>query len=69
MDVAGDAAAFVPPGDPRALAEAIGQVLEDDEWAATLVARAGEVAQRLPSEHDTIARVEAVYRELVGASH
>ena len=67
-DVAGDGAALVTPGDPAALADAIARVLEDDRWAATLVARAGEVAQRLPSEHDTVAQVEAVYRELLGAS-
>lgn len=68
-DVVGDGAALVTPGDPAALADAIGRVLADDAWAATLAARAGEVAQRLPTEHDTVAQVEAIYRELLGASH
>ncbi len=67
-DVVGDGAALVAPGDPGALAEAIGRVLADDAWAATLAARAAEVAQRLPTEHDTVAQVEAIYRELLGAS-
>jgi glycosyltransferase involved in cell wall biosynthesis len=68
-EVAGDGAALVCPGDPTALADAISRVLEDEAWAKTLVARAGEVAQRLPTEHDTVAQVEAVYHELLGASH
>ena len=67
-DLVGDGADLVAPGDPRALAEAIGRVLDDESWAATLVARAAEVAHRLPTEHDTIAQIEAVYRELIGAS-
>ncbi len=68
-DVAGDGAALVSPGDPVALADAISRVLEDDAWASTLVARAAEVARRLPSEYDTVAQVEAVYRELLGTPH
>jgi hypothetical protein len=58
---------LVPPGDPVALAETITRMLRDPAWASTLAARACEVAHRLPDEHDTVAQVEAVYRELIGA--
>lgn len=67
-DLVGDAAVLVPPNDPAALAEAVERVLADPAWAATLAARATEAARRLPGEHDTVAQVEAVYRELIGAS-
>jgi glycosyltransferase involved in cell wall biosynthesis len=67
-DLVGDGAVLVPPGDAEAVAAAIQRVLEDKAWASTLAARAAEVARRLPSEHDTVAQVEAVYRELIGAS-
>jgi len=67
-DLVGDGAVLVPPGDAEALAAAIDRVLQDDAWAATLTARAAEIARRLPNEHDTLAQVEAVYRELIGAS-
>jgi len=67
-DLVGDAAVLVPPNDPAALAAAVERVLADPAWAATLAARATEAARRLPGEHDTVAQVEAVYRELIGAS-
>lgn len=67
-ELVGDAAVLVPPNDPGALAEALERILDDPAWAATLAARAAEAARRLPNEHDTVAQVEAVYRELIGAS-
>jgi glycosyltransferase involved in cell wall biosynthesis len=68
-DMVGDAAVLVAPDDAAALADAVACVLEDAAWASTLASRAAEVARRLPTENDTIAQVEAVYRELLGAPH
>ena len=67
-DIVGDGAVLVPPGDAQAIADAVERILDDPAWTATLAARSAEIARRLPSEHDTVAQVEAVYRELIGAS-
>lgn len=62
----GTGSELVPPGDPRALATAIAQVLDDPRHAAALVARGRAAADRLPTEESTFARVRAVYSELLG---
>jgi glycosyltransferase involved in cell wall biosynthesis len=67
-DIVGDGAVLVPPGDPAAIAAAVQRIIEDPDLAATLRARAAEIARRLPGEHDTVTQVAAVYRELIGAS-
>jgi phosphatidylinositol alpha-mannosyltransferase len=60
---AGDDALSVPPGDPEALAEAIGRVLDDQELAATMV----EAGRRTASGFDwrvVTDRIEQVYRSV-----
>lgn len=64
----GEAGVLVPPEDVDALAAALDKIVSDRSWAATLAARSAEAGRRLPTEHDTVAQVEAVYRELLGAS-
>ncbi|MDP9241536.1 MAG: glycosyltransferase, partial [Actinomycetota bacterium] len=62
----GAGAELVPSGDPAALADAIARVLDDPGHAASLVARSRLAAGRLPTEESTLARVMAVYSELLG---
>jgi glycosyltransferase involved in cell wall biosynthesis len=58
---------LVPPGDSRALADAILALLRDPERARAM-ARAGQAMVRERYTIDaTMARTTAVYRELVGA--
>jgi phosphatidylinositol alpha-mannosyltransferase len=58
--VASDAAVLVPPGDPEALARALGGVLEDEAQAARMRAAGAEVAARF--DWGRLApRVEEVY--------
>ena len=52
-------ALLVPPGDPRALAEALNQVLRDDELACTLVAAGRERAAEFSMD-----RLARTYLEL-----
>lgn len=58
-EVLGDAAPLVPPGDPQALADAIGRVLGDDGWRSTLLARGAEqvAAHRWPASVDALIRL------------
>lgn len=60
-EVVGDAGLLVPPGDPDALAGAMGRVLEDIDLAADLRRRGLERAKRFTWE-ETAARTLAVYR-------
>ncbi|WP_051722354.1 glycosyltransferase family 4 protein [Streptomyces albus] len=65
-DLAGDAAEFVPYGDPRALAEAVGGLLADPARRARLRAAGRACAARWPTAEDTVAQVLSVYDELAG---
>jgi glycosyltransferase involved in cell wall biosynthesis len=55
---------LVPPGDPRALAAAVGALLDDPERAATIGkrGRARVIVEREPGRH--LAMIEAVYEGL-----
>jgi glycosyltransferase involved in cell wall biosynthesis len=64
----GDAGVLVPAADIEALAGSLEKIVSDESWAATLAARSAEAGRRLPTEHDTVVQVEAVYGELLGAS-
>jgi glycosyltransferase involved in cell wall biosynthesis len=61
----GSGALLVPPGDPAALARAIGQVLDDPALAASLAARASASARQLPTDESVVEQVAAIYRELL----
>jgi len=63
-EVAGDAAALVPPGDAPALARAVGEVLRDDELAKRLSSAAKARAAELPTEDDAVEAALGVYRRL-----
>ncbi|MGY1802162.1 glycosyltransferase family 4 protein [Blastococcus sp. SYSU D00922] len=63
----GDAAAFVPVGDPAALADAVVEVLTDPERAAALAAAGPRQAAGWPDEQAAGRQLVAVYRELLGA--
>ena len=64
-EVAGDAAVWVPPADPRALADALRALLADPERRAALVAAGRERAQRFGLDA-MLTGYEAVYAELLG---
>jgi glycosyltransferase involved in cell wall biosynthesis len=57
-----DAALFVPPGDPDALADAVRRVLDDPALAERLRKAALDRARDLPAEADTVAAALASYR-------
>jgi hypothetical protein len=59
--VVGDAAVLVPPGDPGALAAAIGALLADPGRRAALRQKAERRAVALPTADDALAQVGAVY--------
>ncbi|MCC3654917.1 glycosyltransferase family 4 protein [Streptomyces sp. S07_1.15] len=65
-DLAGDAAEFVPYGDPRALAEAVGGLLADPGRRERLRAAGRARAAHGPTAEDTVAQVLSVYDELAG---
>jgi glycosyltransferase involved in cell wall biosynthesis len=57
----GDAALLVPPGDPRALADAVRSVLADPALAARLRQAALARASALPAEDDAVTAALAEY--------
>lgn len=59
---------LVPPGDPQALALAIGRLLDDPDLAARFGQRAGEVAAR-DFHPDQIARRTMEYHQLIVDRH
>jgi glycosyltransferase involved in cell wall biosynthesis len=60
--VLGDAAVLVPPGDARALADAISRLVRDDEARRTLQDRAGARAAAIASPRDVGLQLEEIYR-------
>jgi glycosyltransferase involved in cell wall biosynthesis len=67
-DLVGDGALLVPPADPAALATAIGSLLDDPAAVAALAARARAAVGRLPTEESVLARLAALYTELLGSA-
>jgi glycosyltransferase involved in cell wall biosynthesis len=65
-ELVGDAALLVPPGDPAALAAAVGRVLADPAFAAELGRRGRERAAGWPTGDDAVELVAGVYRQLLG---
>ena len=68
-EVVGDAGVLVPPADEGALAEAIGQLLNDPERRARLGRAARERIVTKFRWEDTAERMVAVYREALDADH
>jgi len=66
-DLFGDAAALVPVGDARALADAVVRVLTDPAHAAGLAEAGPKRAATWPDEAAAGRQLAAVYRELLGA--
>jgi glycosyltransferase involved in cell wall biosynthesis len=60
---------LVPPGDPAALADAIGRMLGDPELAREFAVRGRELVLELCTEDKRAARVESIYRQLLAASN
>jgi glycosyltransferase involved in cell wall biosynthesis len=60
----GESGLLVPPGDPQALAGALGRVLADRELRDTLANGARERVERDFSQQATSAGVERIYRQL-----
>lgn len=65
-DLVGDGAVLVPPGDPVALATAVSRLLDDPAAAGALAARGLARAATWADEAANVARVAAVYAELLG---
>lgn len=63
----GEGGLLVPAGDPVALADALGSVLDSPQLATDLAARAVAAAGRLPTDASVLAEVESVYAEVLGA--
>ncbi|MGW5049333.1 glycosyltransferase family 4 protein [Streptomyces griseoluteus] len=63
-DLVGDAAALVPYGDSRALADTVTALLADPGRRERLVERGVRQAAGWPTEDDTIAQVLSIYDEL-----
>lgn len=64
-DMVGEAAMLVPAGDPKALTEAIGTILEDPGLVVRLAAGAAQRATSLPGETDAVEQLIGVYRGIV----
>ena len=56
----------MPPGDPRALAQAVIALLEDEERRSALGAAARELAQARYAWPDVAARLAAIYELVAG---
>lgn len=65
-ELVGDGAVLIPPGDPRALAQAVRALLDDPVAAAALADRGRAVAAGWPSERDSVDQVADLYAELLG---
>jgi glycosyltransferase involved in cell wall biosynthesis len=63
-DLYSGTALLVAPGDPAALAAAVGSVLDDAALAGRLRAAAARAAVILPTEDDVLDQVTGLYREL-----
>ncbi|MEU3291126.1 glycosyltransferase family 4 protein [Streptomyces longwoodensis] len=63
-ELVGDAAELVPPGDAKALADAVTRLLDDPERRARLRESGARQAATWPTEDDTVAQVLSVYDEL-----
>ncbi|MGW2213078.1 glycosyltransferase family 4 protein [Streptomyces sp. NPDC001781] len=63
-DLVGDAAALVPYGDPRALADTVTALLADPERRQRLAERGVRQASGWPTEDDAVAQVLSIYDEL-----
>ncbi|MFC4565335.1 glycosyltransferase family 4 protein [Nocardiopsis mangrovi] len=61
----GDTARLVAPGDPRALARAVGDVLDDAAVAERLRTASARAAVSLPTEEDALDQVSRLYERLV----
>lgn len=66
--LAGDGAVLVPPGDPEAVARAVGQLLDDPAKRAWLVERARVAAGAWPDDAEAARRIARVYHEVSGRS-
>lgn len=66
--VPGDAAIKVPPGDERALSQAIGRVLEDTALRRRLADAAWAAGQKLPRWQDTARIVAGVIKDIAPMS-
>lgn len=62
-EIYGDAAAYFPPGDSAAMADAIARVLEDDDWRAALI-RAGHARFATFSWRRMAEETAALYQEV-----
>ncbi|MGC5564186.1 glycosyltransferase family 4 protein [Streptomyces sp. FR-108] len=63
-ELVGDAAELVPPGDPRAFAEAVAALLADPDRCERLRDRGTRQAATWPTEDETVAQILSVYDEL-----
>jgi glycosyltransferase involved in cell wall biosynthesis len=66
-EVVGEAGVFVPPRDSAALADVLGDLLEDDDRRAQLAAAATERADDFPMER-TVRRYLEIYAEVTGGT-
>jgi glycosyltransferase involved in cell wall biosynthesis len=64
-EATGDAAVLVPYGDARRLADAVRELLDDDEARRRLQGRARERGDRLPDADDAVRAALEVYRDLL----
>jgi glycosyltransferase involved in cell wall biosynthesis len=64
-DLVGDAAMLVSPGEPDALAAAIGAILHDRALAVRLRAAAARRARQLPTPDDAMAAVLTAYGQAI----
>lgn len=66
-DLVGDGGALTPPGDARALAEAVLRLLDDPAAARALADAGRRRAEEWPDEDESARRVLAVYDEVLRA--
>ncbi|CAM5560442.1 glycosyl transferase [Streptomyces spiroverticillatus] len=67
-ELVGEAAEFVPYGDPQALARTVLALLADPDRRAVLAEEGRRQAATWPTEDETVAQVLSVYDELTGQS-